>query len=145
MDLPVTAQIKSSIKAMRNTFSAAMNKYFNEFQKKMSMRVRLLEDVVKNFAKDIIFTVTNHLCLMEAIEPREDKMEDMSYEVNYDLLIGYANSLLASPVDKKKTRLDTVEDQTTKDETNSVPTISGKGKRKKVEKEPPVIKSTRVT
>lgn len=41
-------------------------------------------------------------------------MEDMSDEVNYDLLIGYANNLLASLVDKKKKRLDTVEEQTAK-------------------------------
>lgn len=62
-----------------------MNKYLNEFQKKMSMRVRLPEDVVKNFTKNIIFTVTTDFYLMEAIEPREDEMEDMRYEVNYDI------------------------------------------------------------
>lgn len=111
----------------------------------MSIRVRLPEDMVKNFTKDIIFTVTIDFYLMEAIDPREDEMEDMSYEVNYDLLIGYANNLLASPVDKRKTRLDTVEVQTAKAETSSVPTISGKGKRKKAEKAPSMIKSTRVT
>lgn len=69
-DLLVTAQIKNNIKAVKNTFSAIMNKYFNEFQKKMSMRVRIPKDMVKNFAKDIIFTVTANFYLMEVIEPR---------------------------------------------------------------------------
>lgn len=111
------------------------------------MRVSLPEDVVKNFAKDIIFTVTTDFCLMEAIEPREDEMEDMSYEVNYNLLIGYANSLLASPVDKNRKILDTVEEKTTKAETNNAQPSNVKGK-KKVEKAPStssVPSNTRVT
>lgn len=135
-DLPVTTQIKNSIKAIKNTFSTTMNKYFNEFQKKMSMRVRLPEDMVKNFAKNIIFIVTIDFCLMEVIEPREDEMEDMSYEVNYDLLIGYSNNLLASPVHKKKKRLDTIEEQAAKDGTSSSQPSNVKGKKKKVEKAP---------
>lgn len=44
---------------------------------------------------------------MEAIEPKEEEMEEMSYEVNYDLLIGYANNHLASSKDKKKKILGT--------------------------------------
>lgn len=31
-DLPVSTQIKNNIKAIRNNFSIAMNKHFNEFQ-----------------------------------------------------------------------------------------------------------------
>lgn len=106
-DILITPQIKNNIKAVKNIFSAAMNIYFNDFQKKMSMRLRLPEDVVKQFTKDIYFTITTDFCLMEAIEPREDEMDEMSYEFNYDLLIGYANNLLASPKDKKKKRLGT--------------------------------------
>lgn len=106
----------------------------------MSIRLGLPDDVVKNFAKSIIFTVTTDLCLMEAIEPREDEMEDMSYEVNDDLLICYANNLLASPLDKKKKILDTIEELTAKAKTSS-----GKGKKKKAEQAPPVSTSTRVT
>lgn len=99
-DLPVNAQIKNKIKAMKNTFSAALNKYFNEFQKNMSMRMRLPEDVVKHFEKDIVFTITTDFCLMQTIEPREEENEDMNYEDNHDLLVGYANTLLALPKDK---------------------------------------------
>lgn len=40
-DISVIAQIKNSIKAVKNTYPVAMNKYLNEFQKKMSMRLRL--------------------------------------------------------------------------------------------------------
>lgn len=109
------------------------------------MRVRLHEDVVRNFAKDIIFIVTTDFYPMEAIEPREEEMKYMRNEVNYDLLIGYANNLLASPVDKKKKRLDTIEEQTAKAKTNSSPTSSGNGKKKKAKKAPLVSTSTRVT
>lgn len=98
-----------------------------------------------NFAKDIIFTITANFCLMEAIEPRQDEMEDMSYEFNYDLLIGYANKLLASPLDKKKNILNIVEEKTAEAETNSAPPSSGKGKKNKAEKVPLVSKSTIVT
>lgn len=94
-DTLVSAQIKNSIKAIKNTFLIAMNRYFNEFQKKMSMGMRLSDDVVKHFENDICFTFTIDFCLMEAVEPREEEMEQMSYEVNYDLMIGYANNLLA--------------------------------------------------
>lgn len=144
-DLPVSSQVKNNIKAMKNTFFAAMNKYFNEFQKKMSMRLRLPEDVVKQFSKDIVFIVITDFCLMEVIEPREEEIEDMSYEVNYDLLIGYANNLLASFVDKNKAKLSSVKEQIAQVETTIVPTTSGKGKKKKVEDAPPVMKSTRMT
>lgn len=99
-DSPVSAQIKNIIKVVKNIFHAALNRYLNEFQKKMSMRMRLSKYVVKHFDKDTIFTVTTDFCLMKAIEPREEDMEDMSYEVNHDLLVGYANTLLASPIDK---------------------------------------------
>lgn len=83
--------------------------------------------------------------MMEAIEPREDEIEDMNYEVNYDLLIGYCNNLLASLVDKKQKRLNIVEEKIIKAETSSAPLISGKGKKKKVEQVPLVSTSTRVT
>lgn len=47
---------------------------------------------------------------MEAVDPREDEMEDISYEVGNDLLIGYATSLLASPIDKNKKILGTYQE-----------------------------------
>ncbi|XP_059067706.1 uncharacterized protein LOC131858474 [Cryptomeria japonica] len=52
-----------------------------------------------------ILIVTTNFYLMEAAEPREEEMEQISYEVSYDLLISYANNLLASPKDTKKKRL----------------------------------------
>lgn len=75
------------------------------------MRMRLSNDVVKHFENDICFTMTTDFCLMEVVEPREEEMEKMSYEVNYDLLIGYANNLLSSPKDKKKKRLGTYQER----------------------------------
>lgn len=115
-----------------------MNKYFNEFQKKMSMGLRLPDDVVKHFAKDIGFTVTTDFCLMEAVEPKEEEIEEMIYEVNYDLLIGYANNLLASPKDKKK-RLGTYQERIAPAQPSSA-----KEKKKKVEQAPLVTTGTRV-
>lgn len=128
---PINAQIKNNIKVVKNTFSAATNKYFNEFQKKMSMRVRLPKDVVKHFANNIIFTVTTDFCLMQAIEPREEEMEDMSYEVNLDLLVAYANTLLAQPKDKKKAKLDILAVQAAPTKTSTAPVAKLKGKQKK--------------
>lgn len=44
---------------------------------------------------------------MEAVEPREDEVEPMGYEVVNDILIGYASTILASPLDPKKKRTGT--------------------------------------
>lgn len=57
-----------------------------------------------------------YFCLMEAIEPREEEMEPISYEVENDLLIEYAFSLLASVIDKNKKRLDTYIDRVSQNE-----------------------------
>lgn len=144
-DSPVSAQIKNSIKAIKNTFHASLNRYFNEFQKKMSMRMRLPEEVIKHFEKDIIFPITTNFCLMQAIEPREEEMEDMSYEVNHDLLVGYVNTLLTSSIDKKKAKLDIVAVQEASVQTSTTPVKSTRGKNKKSDEASPTTKSTRVT
>lgn len=138
-DTPVTTQIKNNIKVVKHTFSISMNIYFNEFQKNMSMRWRLQDEVVKHFQKDIFFIVTTNFCLMEVVEPRQEEMEEMSYEVNYDLLIGYANKLLASLVDKKKRRLRTYQEQIAPAQPSTA-----KEKKKKVEKAPSVSTGNRV-
>lgn len=91
------------------------------------MRMRLPEDVVKHFAKDIIFMITTDFFLMQAIEPREEEMEDMSYEVNHDLLVNYANTLLASPKDKKKAKLGIVAVQVAPIEIGTAPIAKVKG------------------
>lgn len=44
---------------------------------------------------------------MQAVEPREDEVEPMGYEVVNDILTGYASTLLASPLDPKKKRTST--------------------------------------
>lgn len=92
------------------------------------MRLRLSDEVVKHFEKDICFNVTTDFCLMEAVEPREKEMKEMSYEVSYDLLIIYANNLLASPKDTKKKRLGTYQKRIASTQPTSV-----KGKKKKDE------------
>lgn len=77
----------------------------------MSLRIRLLDEVMKQYENDIYFTVTTNYCLMEVVEPRGEEMEPMSCEVENDLLIEYATSLPASSVDKKKKRLGTYKEE----------------------------------
>lgn len=128
------------MKVVKSTFLVAMNRYFNEIQKKMSMRLRLLDEVVKHFEKDICYTVTTNFYLMEAFESIEEEMEQMGYEVSYDLLIGYANNLLASPKDTKKKRLGTYQERISPTQPSSM-----KGKKKKDDQPTFVSTSTRVT
>lgn len=123
-DILVIAQIKNSIKEVKHTFPIAMNRYFNEFQKKMNMRLRLSDGVVKHFEKYVCFNVTTNFCLMEAVEPREEEMEEMSY----DLLNCYSSNLLESPKDKKKKKLGTYQERIAPAQPSSA-----KEKKKKVE------------
>lgn len=44
---------------------------------------------------------------MEAVEPRMEEVEPMGYEVMYDMLEGYASTLIASPLDPKAKRTGT--------------------------------------
>lgn len=139
-DIPVTMQIKNNIKAMKNTFPVAMIRYFNEFKKMMRMRLRLSDEVVKHFEKDTCFIVTIEFFLMEAIKPREEEMEEMSYEVSYKLLISYDNNLLASPKDTKKKRLGTYQERIAPAQPSSA-----KEKKKKVDQPSSMTTGTRVT
>lgn len=38
---------------------------------------------------------------MEAVEPRMEEVEPMGYEVMFDMLEGYASTLIALPLDPK--------------------------------------------
>lgn len=44
---------------------------------------------------------------MEVVEPRMEEVEPMGYEVMYDMLEGYASTLIASPLDPKAKRIGT--------------------------------------
>lgn len=77
---------------------------------------------------------------MEVIEPREEEMKEMSYEVSYDLLISYANNLLASPKDTKKKRLGTYQERIAPTQPSSV-----REKNKKFYQPTSVTTSIRVT
>lgn len=106
----------------------------------MSLRLRLSDEVVKHFENDICFTVTTDFYLMVVVEPREEEKELMGYEVSYDLLIGYANNLLASPKDTKKKRLGTYQERIAQVQPNDV-----KEKKKKDDQAFSVSTSSRVT
>lgn len=66
-------------------------------------------------------------------------MEDMSYEVNLDLLVGYANTLLVSPKDKQQAKLDIVAVQVVPTETGTILVANVKGKKKKSDEKSLVI------
>lgn len=67
-------------------------------------------------------------------------MEEMSYEVSYDLLIDYANNLLESPKDTKKKRLGTYQERIAPTKPNCV-----KEKKKKEDQWASMSTSTRIT
>lgn len=73
----------------------------------MSQRVRISGDIVKKYEDDIYFTIKVDECIMEVVEPRQEEVEPMGYEVMYDMLDGYASTLLTSPLDPKAKRTDT--------------------------------------
>lgn len=73
----------------------------------MSLRVRISGDIVKKYEDDIYFIIKVDQCIMEAVEPRQEEVEPMGYEVMYDMLDGYASTLIASPLDSKEKRTDT--------------------------------------
>lgn len=69
--------------------------------------MRISSDIIKKYEEDICFIIRVDECIMEEVEPRKEKFEPMGYEVMYDMLDGYASTLLASPLDPKKKRTDT--------------------------------------
>lgn len=73
----------------------------------MSQRVRISGDIVKKYEDDICFTIQVDKCLMEVVEPRMEEVEPMGYEVMFDMLEGYASTLIASPLDPKAKRTGT--------------------------------------
>lgn len=56
-DQPATKQIKESIQAIGTGYPEVLNKYFDEFRRKMSQRVRISGDIVKKYEDDIYFTI----------------------------------------------------------------------------------------
>lgn len=44
---------------------------------------------------------------MEVAKPKQEEVKPMGYEVMYDMLDGYASTLIASPLNAKKKRTDT--------------------------------------
>ncbi|XP_059068922.1 uncharacterized protein LOC131859327 [Cryptomeria japonica] len=77
---------------------------------------------------------------IKVVEPGEEEMEEMSYEVSYDLLIGYANNLLASPKDTKNKRLGTYQERIAPAQPSSV-----KENKKKEDQGASVSIGTRIT
>lgn len=73
----------------------------------MKQRVRISGELVKKYEDDICFMIKVDHCIMEVVEPREEKVEPMGYEVVNDMIIGYASTLLASPLDPKEKRIGT--------------------------------------
>ncbi|XP_059076430.1 uncharacterized protein LOC131875776 [Cryptomeria japonica] len=76
---------------------------------------------------------------MEAVEPREEEMKQMNYEVSYNLLIDYANNLLESPNYTKKKRLGTYQEIIAQAQPNHE-----KEKKKKDDQAVSVLTDTRV-
>lgn len=104
VDQPVTKKIKKSIQAIGTGYPDVLNKYFDEFRQKMSQRMRISGDIVKKYEDDICFTIQVDKCIMEVVEPRQEEVEPMGYEVMYDMLEGYASTLIVSPLDPKAKR-----------------------------------------
>lgn len=73
----------------------------------MNQRVRISSDIVKKYEEDICFTIKVDECIMEGVEPRQEEVEPMGYEVMNDMLDGYASTLIASPLDPKEKRTNT--------------------------------------
>lgn len=92
---------------MGSTYPETLRRYFDEFRMKMNQRIRILGYLVKNYEDDIYFTIKVDQFIMKAVEPREEEVEPMGYEVVNDILIGYASTLLDSPLDPKKKRTST--------------------------------------
>lgn len=64
----------------------------------MSQRIRISGDIVKKYEEDICFSIKVDECIMEAVEPRQEEVEPMGYEVMYDMLDRYASTLIMSPL-----------------------------------------------
>lgn len=120
VDQPVTKQIKESLQAVGTDYPEVLNKYFDEFRCKMSQRVRISGDIVKKCEDDICFTIGVDECIMEAVEPRQEEVELMGYEVMYDMLDGNTSTLPTSPLDPKEKRTDTYLERVTPVEEPSV-------------------------
>lgn len=69
-DQPVTKQIKESLQAIGTSYPEVLNKYFDEFRRKMSQRIRILGDIVKKYEEDICFIINVDECIMEVVEPK---------------------------------------------------------------------------
>lgn len=69
--------------------------------------MRISSDIVKKYEDDICFIIKVDQCIMEAVEPRQEEVEPMGYEVMYYMLDGYASTLIASPLDPKAKRTGT--------------------------------------
>lgn len=92
--------------------------------------MRISGDIVKKYEDDICFIVQVDKCIMEVVEPRQEEVEPMGYEVMYDMLEGYASTLIASPLDPKAKRIRTYLERVTPVEEPS----AKKGKEPSVKK-----------
>lgn len=102
--LPIKSE---SLQVVGIGYCEVLNKYFDEFKRKMSQRVRTSGDILKKYEEEICFIIRVDECIMEAVKPRKEEVEPMGYEVMYDMLDGYASTLLASPLYPKKKRTET--------------------------------------
>lgn len=61
-----------------------MDKYFDDFKKKMKNKMRIPKSVVHHYFDDICFMVDTNFTYAEEILPRVARLRPMKYKVNVD-------------------------------------------------------------
>lgn len=107
VDTSAMLLIKNNIKMLGNDFTKTIWGYFKDFQKKMHVRERIPEHVVKRYEDSIYFMIDTDTCQMEVVDPRNSWVMSMGYEVGEDMLTVYVDHFLSKPVDPNVLRFGT--------------------------------------
>ncbi|XP_059073482.1 uncharacterized protein LOC131874225 [Cryptomeria japonica] len=103
-------------------------------EKKMHARERIPTRVVKRYEDTIYFLVDTDTCQMEAVDPRITWVMPMGYKVEKDILVAYAEHLLAQPVDTTAKRFRTYKEKSIEVHSELSRLVISKKVRKEVEK-----------
>lgn len=133
-DRSIVAQVNEYIEQMGEKFETLMTSYYEDFEKSMKQRLRILVSLVEQHINDIYFLVDIDYTYTQVTIPRVRWLRPLGYGINIDEASTTIISLLAEEVDKSAQHFGTYDVVRSKVDMELMVTSTLKKKEKLVKK-----------